>query len=81
MEKFEKNGVTFTTFEYRGETYLCTGNPTGKLKFEFVGEVADYYSVEGATSFACGKNKTVDELYDAWLKETEFQREILGIQF
>lgn len=80
MEKFECDGISFTVFEINGERYLYTGNPTGELKFEFIGEVADYYSVVGATSFVSGIG-TTDELYEAWLKETEFQREVLGISF
>lgn len=61
MEKFERNGVMFTAFEHNGETYLCTGNPTGELKLEFIGEIGDYCYVVGATSVVSGKNKSVDE--------------------
>ena len=42
MEKFERNGTTFTTFVLNDERYLCTGNPTGELKFDFTGEIYDY---------------------------------------
>jgi hypothetical protein len=80
MEKFEKNGVLFTTFESDGVRYLCTGEPTGEFKLEFSGEYLDCYSVVGATSVVSGKGD-IDELYDAWLKETEFKREVLGITF
>ena len=81
MEKFERNGTTFTTFVRNGERYLCTGNPTGELKSEFIGEIHDYCTVVGATSVVAGRNKTVDQLYAEWLKETEFHREVLGIEF
>ena len=80
MEKFERNGVKFTAFEHNGETYLCTGNPTGELKFEFSGEIADYCTVVGATSVVSGK-KTVDELYQEWFKVTEFERNVLNITY
>lgn len=81
MEKFEKNGVKFTMFEHSGETYLCTGEPTGEVKFSFNGEVADYYTVVGATSVVSSRGKTVDELYSDWLKQTEFYREHCGIKY
>lgn len=81
MEKFEKNGVQFTTFERNGERYLCTGNVTGEIKIDFIGELGDYCTVTGATSVVSGKNKTVDELYRDWLKITEFERNELGIEY
>ena len=80
MEKFVKNGVKFTSFERDGETYLRTGEPTGKLKFAWAGEVADYYTVVGATSVVSG-NLSIDKLYTMWLDQTSFQREVLGIEF
>ena len=80
MEKFEKDGVKFTTFERDGELYLCTGSPSGELKFTGVGEYFDYFVVVGATSVVHASNKTVDELYTEWLEVTEFVREH-GIQF
>ena len=80
MKKFSRNGVNFSTFTRDGETYLCTGEPTGRLKLAYVGEIADYCTVEGATSVVSGVN-TVDELYNKWLRATEFEREVLGIQF
>ena len=73
MEKFERNGTTFTTFVLNDERYLCTGNPTGELKFDFTGEIYDYCTVVGATS--------VDQLYAEWLEVTRFNREVLGIEF
>lgn len=80
MEKFERNGTLFTTFESDGELYLCTGEPTGEFKFEFAGEYLDCYSVVGATSVVSG-SKSIDELYQEWLSTTEFEREVLGISF
>ena len=80
MEKFERNGVMFTAFEHNGETYLCTGNPTGEIKLDFIGEIRDYYYVVGATSVVSG-NKSVDELYTEWLGMTEYQREVLNITY
>lgn len=80
MEKFERDGVQFTTFENGGETILCTGEPTGELKFEFSGEIADYCTVVGATSVVSGKGD-IDELYQEWIKTTEFERNVLGITF
>lgn len=81
MIKFVKNGVVFSVFERDGETYLCTGkNVTGELKFEFVGEVADYCSVVGATSVVSGRG-TVNELYEKWLATTSFHREVLGVVY
>ena len=75
MKKFVKNGTTFTVFEHDGETYLCTGNPTGKFQFNYAGEVADYYDVVGATSVVSGTG-TIDELYNKWLEATKFYRSI-----
>jgi hypothetical protein len=80
MEKFERNGILFTTFESDGERYLCTGEPTGEFQFDYADEFFDYYKVVGATSVVSGR-KTVDELYNDWLEETEFHREVLGIKF
>lgn len=79
MEKFERNGVYFTVFEKDGETYLCTGEPTGEIEFDYAGEFADYYGVIGATSVVSGKGK-IDELYETWLVQTEFYREC-GIKY
>ena len=79
MEKFERNGTTFTTFVLNGERYLCTGNLTGEIKFDFTGEICDYCTVVGATSVVSGK-KSIDELYKEWLKATEFYR-VIGIAF
>lgn len=79
MKKFERNGVLFTTFIRNGEQFLCTGNPTGELKFDYAGEVADYYDVIGATSVVSG-NLSIDELYNKWLEATSFYRSI-GIEF
>jgi hypothetical protein len=79
MEKFEKNGVMFTVFEKDGETYLCTGEPTGEIEFDYAGDVADYYEVVGATSVVSGK-KSIDELYAEWLEVTKFYREC-GIKY
>ena len=45
MEKFERDGVIFTVFEHNGETYLCTGEPTGEFHFDYAGEFIDYYTV------------------------------------
>lgn len=81
MEKFERNDVRFSAFERDGETYLCTGEVTGELKFDYAGEICDYCTVVGATSVVSGKNKTVDELYSDWLKVTDFERNVLGITF
>ena len=80
MTKFERNGVQFTVFERDGETYLCTGEPTGELRLSWAGEVADYCAVTGATSVVSG-TASIDELYDKWLEQTKFYREVLGIQF
>ena len=73
------NGTKFSVFERDGVKYLCTGSPTGKLKFAWSGEVADYYTVAGATSVVSG-NCDIDELYEKWLEATEFYRSI-GISF
>ena len=80
MEKFERNGVRFTWFEKDGELYLCTGNPTGELKFIFSGDFGDYYEVVGTTSVVSGK-KSRDELYAEWLEVTRFYRECCGIRY
>ena len=79
MKKFERNGVLFSTFEKNGEQYLCTGSPTGELRFDYAGEVADYCRVVGATSVVSGTG-TIDELYNEWLSATEFYRSI-GIKY
>ena len=79
MRKFERNGVKFTVFERDGETYLCTGKPSGKFQFHFAGEVADYYDVVGATSVVSG-TASIDELYEKWLETTQFYRSI-GIKY
>ena len=80
MKKFERNGVLFSTFEKNGEQYLCTGSPTGELRFDYAGEVADYCRVVGATSVVSG-NLSIDELYEKWLDRTSFYREVLGIRY
>jgi hypothetical protein len=80
MEKFERNGVLFTTFERDGELYLCTGEPTGEVKFSFAGEIRDYYEVVGATSVVSGK-ESIDKLYETWLEQTRFYREHCGIKY
>ena len=80
MEKFERNGVEFTVFSKDGEFYLCTGNPTGEIEFEYAGEICDYAKVVGATSVVHASNKSSDELYAEWLSVTEFAR-AHGIQF
>ena len=79
MRKFERDGVMFSVFERDGERYLCTGNPTGKLKFDYAGEISDFYTVDGATSVVSG-TETVEELYGKWLSATEFYRSI-GIRY
>lgn len=81
MENIIIDGINFTTFEKCGERYLCTGNVTGEIKIDFIGELGDYCTVIGATSVVSGKDKTVDELYSDWLKVTDFERNVLGITF
>lgn len=83
MEKFEKNGIVFTSFVRDGKRYLCTGNDiTGKFEFAWAGEIADYVYVTGATSVVSGdENVSTDELYEKWLSSTEFEREVLGIKY
>lgn len=80
MENIIIDGIKFTVFEKDGVQYLCTGSPTGELKFAYAGEFIDYYCVVGATSVVSG-HKSVDELYNDWLEATEFMRNALGIQF
>lgn len=80
MENIIIGGTKFTTFIKNGERYLCTGEPTGELKFSWAGEICDYYTVAGATSVVSG-NETVEALYAKWLDHTEFQRNVLGIEF
>lgn len=80
MERFVRNGTKFTVFERDGKKYLCTGEPTGELWLEYVGEVSDYVTVPGATSVVSGTDMTVDELYAKWLDKTEFYRSI-GIKY
>ena len=82
MEKFERDGVKFTTFSKGGETYLCTGEVTGEVKFTFAGEIRDYYTVTGATSVVSGAvGICLDELYTEWCRLTEFNRECLGVKY
>ena len=80
MENIIIGGTRFSTFIRNGERYLCTGNVDGTIKFDYAGEVADYYSVTGATSVVSGVNATVDELYQKWLEATSFYRSI-GVEF
>jgi len=79
MRRFERNGTEFTVFQRDGETYLCTGNPSGRLKFAFIGEICDYCTVEGATSVVFGDG-SIEELYNKWLSATEFYRSI-GVKY
>ena len=79
MRKFERDGVVFSVFERDGETFLCTGSVSGKIKLAYVGEIADFYTVDGATSVVSG-TETVEELYGKWLSATEFYRSI-GIRY
>lgn len=79
MENIIIGGTKFTTFVKDGIRYLCTGEVTGKLKFAWAGEVADYAYVEGATSVVSG-TASIDELYEKWLGSTEFYRSI-GIRY
>lgn len=79
MENIIIGGTKFTTFVKDGIRYLCTGEVTGKLKFAWAGEVADYAYVEGATSMVSG-TASIDELYEKWLGSTEFYRSI-GVKY
>jgi len=79
MKKFERDGVMFSVFERDGETFLCTGSVSGKLKFDYAGEISDFYTVDGATSVVSG-NCDIDELYEKWLSATEFYRSI-GVKY
>ena len=82
MKKLEINGVTFTMFEKDGKVYFCTGEPTGEVRFDYAGEVADYYTVVGTTSVVSAPIGTSEaDLYKTWLMETEFHREVLGVKF
>ena len=83
MEKLKITigGTKFTVFHHNGETYLCTGEPTGEIKFDHAGEVADYATVVGATSVVSGKTSDVDELYKEWLHKTSFYREVIGVKY
>lgn len=77
---FEKDDVTFTVFEHRGDTFLCTGNPTA-VCHHYVDEIYDMYHVEGATSVVRREaDVSIDELYEEWLRETEVERSI-GIKY
>ena len=80
MERFVRNGTSFTTFIRNGVRFLCTGNPTGRIELAYIGEIADYYDVIGATSVVSGTDMSVDELYNEWLDKTEFYRSI-GIRY
>ena len=76
VKKFERDGVLFSSFTRNGKTFLCTGNPTGRIELAYIGEIADYYEVIGATSVVSGVNATVDELYNEWLDRTAFWRSV-----
>lgn len=77
---FEKDGTRFTVFEHRGDTFLCTGNPTA-VCHHYTDGIYDMYHVEGATSVVSGaKDSSIEELYEEWLRETEVERSI-GIRF
>jgi len=81
MMKVTINGVKFSIFQKGGETFLCTGSPTGELKFDFAGEICDYCHVIGATSVVSGETDDVDELYERWLNKTSFYREVIGVKY
>ena len=83
MEKFERNGVKFTTFVRDDERYLCTGeNVTGEIYFNFADDIFDHYTVVGTTSVVVGAStNSLDELYEKWLDKTQFDREVLGIKY
>lgn len=81
MIKITINGTKFTVFEKDGELYLCTGNPTGELKFDYASETGDYAVVVGATSVVSGKTTDVDKLYEEWLRRTSFYREVIGVTY
>ena len=72
---FEKGGVKFYFFKNNGEKVLCTGNPTGTTTLSDVNEVADIYTLDGATSVVTGSESLTD-LYAKWLRVTEFQRDV-----
>ena len=76
---FVKDGVKFFFFKDNGEKILCTGNPTGTITFECVGDVADIYTLNGATSVVSGCG-SLSELYQKWLRVTSFPREV-GLTF
>ena len=76
---FEKDGTRFTMFEHRGDTFLCTGNPTA-VCHHYTDETYDMYHVEGATSVIRRKATSIAELYEEWLRKTEVERSI-GIEF
>ena len=81
MENIIIGGTKFTTFVRDGIRYLCTGEVTGKLKFAWSGEIADYAYVTGATSVVSGDaGSSIDELCADWLETTEFDR-IIGVKY
>ena len=72
---FKKDGVKFYFFKNNGEKVLCTGNPTGTTTLSDVNEVADIYTLDGATSVVTG-NESLSSLYQKWLRNTSFLREV-----
>ena len=72
---FKKDGVKFFFFKNNGEKILCTGEPTGTTTLSDVNEVADIYTLDGATSVVSGCG-SLSSLYQKWLRVTEFPREV-----
>ena len=72
---FSKDGIKFFFFKDNGEKILCTGNPTGTTTLSDVNEVADIYTLDGATSVVTG-NESLSSLYQKWLRNTSFLREV-----
>lgn len=77
---FEKDGTKFFFFKLNGEKILCTGNPTGTTTIDCVADVGDIYILDGATSDV-GGSEPLSELYQKWLKDTSFLREVGGLTF
>ena len=72
---FVKDDVKFFFFKNNGEKILCTGEPTGTTTLSDVNEVADIYTLDGATSVVTG-NESLSSLYQKWLRNTSFLREV-----